>query len=306
MTAGPRIARFSLTAGDADRLAGFYDEALGFELLAVEEHGGSDFARLMGLKAARARTVLLRLGRQQVEFIAFATPGKPYPADIPGNDLAFQHLAIVVSDMRAAYARLRQSSGWTPITHPEPQRLPASSGGAAAFKFRDPDGHPLELLEFPSGGVAAAWQNGDAAGPCLGIDHSAISVADTGRSVLFCEVLGFAVTARSLNHGIEQERLDGVAGAVVEVTALGRPAAPPPHLELLCYRTPAPRRAAGSSSNDVAATRLVLEVDDLPALVRRLESASADFVSPGIVPDGRGRRAALLRDPDGHALCLLD
>jgi hypothetical protein len=40
--------------------------------------------------------------------------------------------------------------------------------------------------------------------------------------------------------------------------------------------------------------------------VRRLESAVADFISPGIVPDERGRRAALLRDPDGHALCLLD
>lgn len=306
MTGRPRIARFSLTADDADRLAGFYGDALGFELVAAGERGGPDFAHLMGFSAARGRTVVLRLGRQQVELIAFAVPGRPYPADVPGNDLAFQHLAIVVSDMATAYARLQQRSGWTPITHPEPQRLPASSGGVAAFKFRDPEGHPLELLEFPLAGMPAAWQNRGAAGSCLGIDHSAISVADTGRSVSFYEVLGFAVTARSLNHGVEQQRLDGVPGAVVEVTALGRRAAPPPHLELLCYRTPAPRRAAASSSNDVAATRLVLEVDNLPALVRRLESAPADFISPGIVPDGRGRRAALLRDPDGHALCLLD
>ncbi|HWG79620.1 MAG TPA: VOC family protein [Stellaceae bacterium] len=306
MTARPRIVRFSLTADDADRLAGFYGEALGFERIAAEQRGGADFARLTGLAEARGRVVLLRLGGQQVELIAFAPPGKPYPADVPGNDLAFQHLAIVVFDMATAYARLRQNSGWAPITHPEPQRLPASSGRVAAFKFRDPEGHPLELLEFPLGAMPAAWQNRGAAGSCLGIDHSAISVADTGRSVAFYDALGFPVTARSLNHGIEQQRLDGVPGAVVEVTALGPPAAPPPHLELLYYRTPAPRRAAASSSNDVAATRLVLAVDDLPSLVRRLESASADFISPGIVPDGRGRRAALLRDPDGHALCLLD
>ena len=35
-----------------------------------------------------------------------------------------------------------------PITVGGPIRLPCASGGARAFKFRDEDGHPLELLEF--------------------------------------------------------------------------------------------------------------------------------------------------------------
>ncbi|HKW53704.1 MAG TPA: VOC family protein [Stellaceae bacterium] len=306
MTARPRIARFSLTTADAERLAAFYGDALGFERVAAEERGGRGFARLMGIDEARARVALLRLGRQEVELVAFAAPGEPYPAEVAGNDLAFQHMAIVVSDMQAAYARLREKGGWTPITRPEPQRLPASSGGVAAFKFRDPEGHPLELLEFPAGSVPPAWQGAAEAGPCLGIDHSAISVRDTARSVAFYERLGFAVTAWSLNRGIEQERLDGVPGAVVEVTALGYPGAVPPHLELLSYRIPAPRPAARLRSNDVAATRLVLEVDELPELARRLESASAAVVSSGVVSNDRGRRAVLLRDPDGHALCLLD
>ena len=50
------------------------------------------------------------------------------------------------------------------------------------------------------------------------------------------------VTGQQLNHGIEQEKLDDVSGAVVEVSTLTLPANEPPHLELLCYR-PAPRPA---------------------------------------------------------------
>lgn len=307
MSPRPRIARISLTAADADKLAAFYRQALGFERAGVAARGGRDFARLMGIEEARARTVLLRLGRQEVELVAFAAPGKPYPPDGAGNDTLFQHMAIVVSDMAAAYARLSESRGWTPITRPEPQRLPAGSGGVVAFKFRDPEGHPLELLQFPPGKVPLAWQESAGAGPCLGIDHSAISVADTGRSVDFYErLLGFSVAARSLNRGAEQERLDGLPGVAVEVTALSHPGSAPPHIELLCYRTPAPRRAAALSSNDVAATRLVLEVDDLHGLAKRLASAPADFISRGAARDDQGRSAALLRDPDGHALCLLD
>ena len=290
-----------------DKLAAFYGDALGFERLGIEARGGPAFARLMGLDEARARVVLLRLGQQQVELVAFATPGEPYPPDIAGNDTRFQHFAIVVADMREAYARLSQSHGWTPITHREPQRLPASSGGVVAFKFRDPEGHPLELLAFPRDATPPAWRNFSGTSPYLGIDHSAISVADTERTVAFYEkFLGFAVAQRGINHGAEQERLDGLSDAVVEVTALHHAATAPPQIELLCYRTPTTRRGTVPSSNDVAATRLVLEVEDLPSLIRRMETAQIAFVSQGVAPLDHARTAVVVRDPDGHALQLQD
>ena len=54
--------------------------------------------------------------------------------------------------MDASVARLRQRK----VEHasPEPQRLPdwnATAGGIKAFYFKDPDGHPLEILQFPAG-----------------------------------------------------------------------------------------------------------------------------------------------------------
>jgi len=296
---GPRIRCFSLTSAAAAMLAAFYRDALGFVVVAQEERGGTAFARLMGLADARARAVRLRLGRQEVELLSFTAAGKPYPAEAASNDTQFQHMAIVVADMRAAFARLSAQAGWTPITRPEPQRLPDTSGGVTAFKFRDPEGHPLELLEFPTDRVPAAWRarGADAA---LGIDHSAITVAETATSVAFYTgLLGFAAGGGSLNHGIEQERLDGVPGAVVTVTALLSGAMAPPHLELLCYR--ATRRAPPAQSNDVAAMRLVIEVDDVPATAARLDQAGTLFMSPGVA-----RGEALLRDPDGHALWIVN
>lgn len=247
-----RLARLSLVVVGVTAAEAFYREALGFACVGREESG----------------VAVLRLGTETVELVAPGQPGAPYPAGSASNDLWFQHFAIVVSDMRAAYGRLRESVDWTPISFGGPVRLPVASGGVTAFKFRDPEGHPLELLEFPGRAAAAEL--------CLGIDHTAIVVADTEASVRYYERLGFAVTARTLNRGLEQERLDALHDPIVEVTALALPEAPSPHLELLCYRQPRGRAAPQRSSFDVANTYTVLDAE----------------------------QTLRLRDPDGHALLL--
>jgi catechol 2,3-dioxygenase-like lactoylglutathione lyase family enzyme len=304
-----RIGRISFTSADADRLATFYRQAFGFEAMETEHHRGTSFARLTGVAGAHARALPLRLGEQTIELLAFTLRGAPYPADIGCDDPRFQHIAIVVADMETAYSRLCACAGWTAITRPAPQRLPASSGGVTAFKFRDPEGHPLELIAFPPDSVPPRWRQAPHRnGPCLGIDHSAIVVSDTAQSVAFYQqVLGLSVAGGSLNRGREQEQLDAVPGAVVEVTALDPGAENPPHLELLCYRSPDPPRGARMAlrSNDIAATRLTLEVDDLPALEHRLAAAHVRFISAGIVALPDNRQALLVRDPDGHALLLV-
>jgi catechol 2,3-dioxygenase-like lactoylglutathione lyase family enzyme len=304
-----RIGRISFTTADADRLASFYREAFGFEAMETEHHGGESFARLTGVEGAQASALPLRLGEQTIELLAFTRRGAPYPADIGCDDPRFQHIAIVVADMETACLRLCACAGWTAITRGAPQRLPASSGAVTAFKFRDPDGHPLELLAFPPDNVPPRWRQAPHRhGPFLGIDHSAIVVSGTAQSVAFYrQVLGFSVVGGSLNRGREQEQLDAVSGAVVEVTALDPGTENPPHLELLCYRSPGPSRGAPAAlgSNDTAATRLTLEVDDLPALEDRLATARVRFISAGTVVLWDNRPALLIRDPDGHALLLL-
>src|SRR5262249_24237609 len=153
-----------------------------------------------------------------------------------GNDRWFQHIAIIVSDMRQAYARLREHGARHASTGP--QRLPdwnPNAGGIQAYYFRDPDGHLLEILAFPPGKGLAPWQRKDAL--FLGVDHTAIVVGDTERALGFYrDALGLKVVVRSENHGEEQEHLNNVFGARLRITTLRAPAGP--GIELLEYLAP--------------------------------------------------------------------
>ena len=137
----------------------------------------------------------------------------------------------------------------------------------------------------------------------LGIDHSAISITDTKRSVMFYEQLGLTCIGSSLNRGPEQDELDGIAEAFVEVTALALPISSTPHIELLCYRDTGAREWALPNTNDMAATRLVLAVDNNEILQALCAQCSNALLS-GPVRFESGAFRAMLRDPDGHSLCL--
>ena len=92
-----------------------------------------------------------------------------------------------------------------------------NAGGIQAFYFKDPDGHALEILQFPEGKGDAKWHRlakQDQGKLFLGIDHTAIVVSDTDASLKFYrDALGMRVAGESENYGIEQERLNNVFGA---------------------------------------------------------------------------------------------
>lgn len=220
----------------------------------------------------------LRLGSECIELLE-CTGGPDQPMASPGCiDTGFQHIAVVTCDMAAALQRL-SAGDFISLTQGGPVTLPVASGGVTAFKFLDPDGHPLELLQFPAGSGAARWhqlaQHGS--GPTLGIDHSAIVVADVERSIAFYRArLGFTVGTRQVNQGAAQDRLDGLHAVCVDVVALEPRGGPGPHLELLGYRVPPPG----------------------PSVVGRSDGGDCLVWSVQALPDGRSEW--LVRDPDGH------
>jgi catechol 2,3-dioxygenase-like lactoylglutathione lyase family enzyme len=265
-----RIAGFGLTSADVVRLTEFYVTAFGARLVSTEYATGARFER-PDVGGTLRHT--LNLGSELVEILQFDTPGRPYPRPLAPDDTAFQHFAIVVSDMDLALSNLQRTDGWRPISIGGPQRLPQQSGGVTAFKFQDPDGHPLELLAFPEHTAPRHWKERSSNGVFLGIDHSAISVRDTAVSTDFYQTLGFVVINRTLNHGEAQANLDGIPSPRVEVTALSLDASTP-HLELLCYLSEVHPPRQVLSSNDLAATRIMLatnggnhDIDAAPQLI---------------------------------------
>ena len=295
-----KLSRITLICSAPDRLADFYERAFGFVRTGETSIAELAFAQLMGIAGATARSITLQLGEQEIELSGVHPLGRPYPRPALGQSSLFQHFTIVVSDMGHAFARLSARGGWTTISAGGPQLLPASSGGVTAYKFRDPEGHPLELIAFPSGATPARWQRSSAA-ECLGIDHSAISISATERSVAFYERLGLTRIGGSLNIGPAQEKLDDVAGAVVNVTALAPPQFQTPHVELLCYRSGFDSETAPPNTNDVAATSLVMKIEGEVAL-KGLCAQSPGTLLSGPVRFERGALRAILRDPDGHLL----
>lgn len=291
--AGARaVTSIGITVDDLDRSVAFFRGVLGFEKTGEIEVAGPDVESRSGVFGARVRIATLRLGEETIELSDYLAPrGRPYPYGTRANDHWFQHIAIVVSDMDAAYAKLRAAGIEHASTGPQtlPDSIPAAAG-IRAFYFRDPDGHFLELLQFPPGKGEDRWQRRDAL--FLGIDHTAIVVGDTDRSLAFYrDTLGLVVAGASTNAGVEQEHLNNVEHARLRITTLRAPAGP--GVELLEYLAPLSGRRAKRTirANDIAYWQTHVALDRESGG----EAAGASQVA---------HSERVVRDPDGHALLL--
>ena len=306
-----QVGPVAMTVSDMDRSVTFYTSVLTFEKFSDTGRSGPEVDQLYGVSRAHIRVVDLKLGDESIELMKFlGAAGSPVPADARSNDLSFQHVAIIVSDMTRAYEVLRQNH--VQFISSYPQTLPEwnpNAAGIKAFYFQDPDGHPLEVLQFPSGKGDPRWQqpNGRL---FLGIDHTAIAISNTNASLAFYgTLLGMRVAGESDNYGFEQEHLNNVFGAHLRITALRGPSGI--GVEFLNYLTPRGGRpaAANASPTDIDHHETVIVVDDLAGLNAQLKAHNISGVSVKQITDSgllfNASRAELVRDPDGHFLLLL-
>jgi catechol 2,3-dioxygenase-like lactoylglutathione lyase family enzyme len=302
-----RVGCPNLSVALLDSSISFYTSVLDFKLKNIEDTSSTAQLAPGSPPALQARTAHLVLGDECLDITHYESPkGRPYPRDSWGNDLWFQHIAIVVSDMDKAYARVRDAR--VGFVSNVPQTLPLwnrQAAGIAAFYFRDPDGHYLELIHFPHGKGQPKWQ-GVSNKIFLGIDHTAIVVSDTRASVHFYhDNLHFQVTGSSENYGIEQEHLSGVFNAHVLITSLRSDSGI--GIELLEYISPTSGRPVSDDLRleDIVRWETAIEVSE--------NGISSDEDEPfqkatwrDLPSEDHGhRKAAWVKDPDGHLLELI-
>ena len=333
-----RIRAISSTVSDIERSLLFYTQALSFKLvsdLTIEAKEYSqpfpalkrssdpgDFqspkecavmrglwltafrGQLQGLEPTQIRIVTLQLGNEVIKLLEYLDiKGKPIPIDSQSNDLWFQHLAIVASDLDRAYDHLK-SFDFEPIS--SGLQMP---NGIHAFKFKDPDGHDLEIIWFPSDQSKDKWQR-DTEELFLGIDRSAITVADTEQSLKFYrDLLGMQVEQSNINSGEIQAHLDGLSKAEVRVTSL-RSQQEGLGIELLDYIVPGTGRPFPNNwqSYDLATMQVQLVINDIEAAVNTLKENEVEIISPKIVrfPNSYPyHQACLVKDPNGHTIMLI-
>ena len=307
------VGAIGMTVSDMDRSVAFYSDVLTFKKISDVEVDGDGYDRLWGVFGLRARVVRMQLGEQKLELIQFLSPPDVRSIPVPSysNDLWFQHFAIVVRDMDEAWAQLRKHH--VRQVSPRPQTIPKSSVAAAgikAIKFRDLDGHNLELLWFPEGKGNPAWHR-STADLFLGIDHTAMTVRSTENSIKFYrDLLGMTVAGGSVNVGTEQEHLDGLPGARARVMGM-KPVVGPPGVEFLEYELPTAGRPMPEDTRptDLWHWQVTLVVSDAEGAATRLRGQST-FVSAGVVtvPDGTlgFKKGFLVRDPDGHVMQVVE
>jgi catechol 2,3-dioxygenase-like lactoylglutathione lyase family enzyme len=303
-----RVEAIGFTVSDMDRSVDYYTRVLHFQKVSDVERSGASVERFKGLFGVRIRIVRLRLGEEELELSEYIAPqGIALPLNFQSNDLSFQHVAIVVSDIDQAYVWLRQNH----VQHVSsgPQTLPMwnpQAGGIQAFYFKDPDGHVLEIIHFPLGKGDPRWQQRNRE-LFEGIDHTAIAVSNTEKSLAFYkDKLGMRITGTSENYGDEQEHLNNVFGARLRITSLR--ASRGPGVELLEYLVPktGKRIPEDRKANDLAHWETLVNEEDVKAAWTYFKENHIRLISAGVetidgdAPDARA--GFLLEDPDGHVI----
>jgi catechol 2,3-dioxygenase-like lactoylglutathione lyase family enzyme len=298
------VESIGMTVAEMERSIYFYTTVLCCQKISDSQVSGVEIDQFYGLSDVHLRVVKLQLGDESFKLTEFLTPkGRPIPPDSRSNDRWFQHIAIVVQDMERAYQHLQHHG--VSQTSSNPQTLPSwnpIAGGIESFYFKDPDGHNLELIHFPVGKGDPKWQIlTDSL--FLGIDHTAIVVANTSISLdFYCNLLGMKLQQQSENFGSEQEDLSGIPHVKVKISSLKASAGL--GIELLEYVELASGRPMPTNTrpNDLWCCQTIVALQDSDSKSQQLQVTRSPLDSTLTTLDLGYRQSYLIQDPDGHII----
>lgn len=138
----------------------------------------------------------------------------------------------------------------------------------------------------------------------LATNHTSFTVSDVDRSITFYrDKIGLKFLSVSVRDKAFTEKASGMKGAVLKIAFLE---APDHKLELIEYLHP-PGKQLDLATNNVGASHLAFEIDNLHEMFDSLRADGYEFVSEPLQIEGgpnAGGWMAYLKDPDGITIEL--
>ena len=121
----------------------FYRDVVGLSLIRAYERLGTGIDQVVGYENAHLSAAILDIGGGHIlELIQYVNPRSEDRPTEERNVLGATHLALLVDDIHAMYARLAEKGGQ--VMNPPAELEP----GRIACYLQDPDGNWIELLEL--------------------------------------------------------------------------------------------------------------------------------------------------------------
>ena len=143
------IDHTAIVVSDTDASLKFYRDTLGFVVAGESENYGSEQEHLANVFGARVRITSLRASAGPgIEMLEYLAPpgGRAAPIDEHSNDLVHHQTRLIAADIGDLAHRLSRAR--YVLISPGIVAIPkAELGFHAGLLVRDPDGHPMELVE---------------------------------------------------------------------------------------------------------------------------------------------------------------
>lgn len=221
-------------------------------------------------------------------------PAEPMPADPGAADLQLR-----VRDLDAVFEKIKQSGA--PIITRSGAPVKIGNNGVRSILIRDPDGYMLEVIQAPLPPDAAP---GMVYGSAMGLTVGNMEATEK----FYHEMLGFDLTG-SMKFDNDPAILDLVnapKGAEFRQMVSHVPGTKD-RVEFYEYKN-MPRKKFHLRVYDPGAPALVLRVNDLEAMLKRLRAIGTEVISANgkIVQFGTNVRNIFVVDPNGVNLELFE
>lgn len=129
-----RLSHVSLEVADLDRALAFYREVFGFQIVLERDLAGPEFEAVTATPGARSRLIRGLVAGNAVVQLFWHSWREPLPE-------TRTLLSFEVRDAHVAYQKLRDAGVLA-------RSEPVVFDNSIAFVIADPDGHPIELIEW--------------------------------------------------------------------------------------------------------------------------------------------------------------